>query len=171
MGAADRLVPSMTPLTENEIRGAFVNASLRERKAIVLPAEFEAIEWDRLDYLGWRDPKMPQLGYVVMVMGGAPTGVILRQSDGKPRARPQCAWCADVELPNDVVLYVAKKAGQAGRNGDTVGTLICLDFECNRNVRRLPPSAYLGFDREAARQRRIDALRENVAGFIAGVSS
>jgi hypothetical protein len=65
-----------------------------------------------------------------------------------------------------VVLYTTKRAGQAGRRGDTVGTLICENFECSKNVRMLPPSAYLGFDREAARDRRIETLRERVAGFV-----
>jgi hypothetical protein len=33
-------------------------------------------------------------------------------------------------------------------------------------VRKLPPLAYPGFDREAARERRIVALRENVVNFV-----
>ncbi|MDR6198298.1 hypothetical protein QE374_000207 [Microbacterium sp. SORGH_AS428] len=159
----------MTPLDDARIRASFVNASLRERKAVLLPPTLETVSWDDMDYLGWRDPKQPKTGYAVTEIEGTPVGVILREADSRPRTRAQCAWCNDVELPNEVVLFVARRAGDAGRRGDTVGTLVCAGFECSRNVRRLPPSAYLGFDREAARERRIHALRENVTAFLRDV--
>ena len=95
------------------------------------------------------------------------TGILLQRADAKPNARAQCSWCRDVTLPNDVVLYVAKRSGPAGRKGDAVGTLICEDFEYSTNMRRLPPLAYEGFDREAARDRRIDDLRMLTAAFAA----
>ena len=155
----------MRPLTDAQIRASFVNASRSERKNLSLPADFETLDWDRLDFLGWRDPRFPQVGYVVVDLDGETTGLLLRQADTRARTRPQCSWCSDIHLPNEVVLYTSKRAGDAGRRGDTVGTLVCEDFECSKNVRRLPPSAYLGFDREAARDRRIEMLRANVAGF------
>ena len=156
----------MTPLTETLIRASFVNASLRERKGLIIPTPLDEVRWDRLSYLGWRDPKSPQLGYVVAELDGAPTGIILREADAKTRSRPQCSWCEDVTLPNDVVFYTAKRAGAAGRNGNTIGTLACANFECSANVRKLPPVAYLGFDVEAARERRIDALDDHVRNFV-----
>ena len=156
----------MTPLTETLIRASFVNASLRERNALVIPTPLDEVRWDRLSYLGWRDPKSPQLGYVVAELDGAPIGIILREADAKTRSRPQCSWCEDVTLPNDVVFYTAKRAGAAGRNGNTIGTLACANFECSANVRKLPPVAYLGFDVEAARERRIDALDDHVRNFV-----
>jgi hypothetical protein len=76
-----------------------------------------------------------------------------------------------VTLPNDVVFFAAKRAGAAGRNGNTVGTLVCERFECSTNVRKPPPPAYLGYDIEAARRRRIDALRENVRRFAEDLRS
>lgn len=156
----------MRPLTDAQIRASFVNASRSERKNLTLPAEFDGLAWDRLDFLGWRDPKLPQVGYVILDLDGEPTGLLLRQAEARARTRPQCSWCSDIHLPNEVVLYTAKRIGEAGRRGDTVGTLVCEDFECSKNVRKLPPSAYLGFDREAARDRRIDMLRANVGGFV-----
>lgn len=80
-------------------------------------------------------------------------------------ARAQCSWCRDVRLPNDVVFCSAKRAGSAGRSGNTVGTLVCEDFECSQNVRKLPVLAYEGYDLEAARLRRIDELRLHAAAF------
>ncbi|UFS58444.1 FBP domain-containing protein [Subtercola endophyticus] len=159
----------MLPLTEQEIRTSFVNASLKERTNLSLPPELSTLNWDKLDYLGWRDAKIPGLGYVFTHLDGVPMGIVLRQSDGKVRSRPQCAWCEDVLLPNDVVLFAAKRAGQAGRNGNTIGTLVCSHFECSANVRKRPPVAYIGFDVEAARQHRIEALRMHVQNFVRDV--
>jgi hypothetical protein len=155
----------MHALTEKDVRASFVNASLRERDAVPMPPDFDVLDWDALDFLGWRDQKLAHAGYVVIPVDGRPVGILLRESERTARTRPQCAWCADVTLPNDVVFFSAKRAGAAGRNGNTVGTLVCSAFECSANVRKLPPPAYIGFDVEAARQRRIDVLRTNVEAF------
>ncbi|MGO3886703.1 MAG: FBP domain-containing protein, partial [Mycetocola sp.] len=154
----------MTPLTPDDIRASFVNVSQRERASIVLP-DLATIAWDRIDFLGWRDPKLPKIGYIVAAVEGDLVGILLRQSDGAIRSRAQCSWCEDILLPNDVVQFNVKRSGQAGRNGDTVGTLICSHFECSANVRVTPREAYLGFDVEAERQRRITVLRAHAEGF------
>ena len=98
-----------------------------------------------------------------------PVGLLLRERKGKMSTRPQCSWCNDVQLPNDVAFFSTKRAGQAGRNGDTIGILACANFECSANVRKLPSVAYIGFDVEAARQRRIEALGEHVRNFLRDV--
>ncbi len=152
------------------IRASFINVSVRERKSLVLP-DLSAVAWDRIDYLGWRDPKLPRVGYVVVIVDDEPVGIMLTQTEASPRSRTQCVWCADVQLPNDVVLFSAKRAGAAGRRGDTVGTYACAAFECNANVRRKPRTAYIGFDVEAARQARIAALGANVERFARDVVS
>jgi hypothetical protein len=163
----------MLTLTEKAVRDAFVNASRKEVSDLTLPAGFGAVDWNRLDYLGWRDPKMSRRAYLVVPVdggiAGGVAGVLLRQGEATPRQRAQCSWCQDVTLPNPVVFYSAKRAGDAGRKGDTVGTLICEDFQCSTNVRKLPPMAYLGFDAEAARVDRIVALQLHAAGFVDAV--
>lgn len=159
----------MLPLTEAEIRASLVNASQREQKSLTLPADFAGTGWDKLDYLGWRDPKFPGIGYVITQVDGAPVGMLLRQSDGRIRTRPQCAWCEDIHLPNEVVIFSAKRSGAAGRNGNTIATMVCSNFECSRNVRQLPPIAYIGFDVEAARTKRIEVLGEHVRAFLRDV--
>jgi hypothetical protein len=158
----------MLPISEKAIRASFVNTSLKERNSITLP-DLETVNWETIDYLGWRDPKLPLLGYAVVELDGAPVGIMLRKAEGTLRSRPQCAWCEDVLLPNDVVLFSAKRTGPAGRNGNTVGTLVCANFECSANVRRRPPMAYIGFDVEAAREARIASLQERVRNFIRDV--
>jgi hypothetical protein len=154
----------MHAFTEKDIRASFVNASLRERNALVLPSLAD-VPWDELDYLGWRDPKQPLAGFIVVPVDDAPVGILLRRTEQRLRARAQCSWCEDVTLPNEVVFFSARRAGKAGRNGDTVGTLLCERFECSANVRRPVPPAYLGFDVAAARQRRIQTLRTHASTF------
>lgn len=155
----------MNPLTDGDIRSSFLNATLRERKSLTLPGALGELQWQHLDYLGWRDQKQPQVGYVIAELDGEPAGILLRQAERTPRTRAQCSWCEDVQLPNDVVFFSAKRAGDAGRRGDTLGSLVCVNFECSVNVRRRAPMAYIGFDVEEARRRRIEALREHVAAF------
>lgn len=159
----------MLPLTDSFIRSSFINVSRREVKEMTVPdqlAEFGPDDWAQLDYLGWRDPKFVRRGYVVLPrLDGDPVGVLLTQAEATPRARALCNWCRDVRLPNDVVFWSAKRVGDAGRRGNTVGTLVCRAFECSRNVRNDPPPAYTGFDVAAARERRIDELRLKAAGF------
>lgn len=159
----------MLALHEGTVRAAFVNATRKEVSDLTLPADFADLDWDRLDLLGWRDPKLAKRAYVVVPAPDGPIGVVLRRAEASPLARAQCSWCQDVRLPNDVVLYTAKRAGAAGRKGDTVGVLVCESFQCSANVRKPPPVAYLGFDVEAARQERIHTLRERSAGFAAAV--
>jgi hypothetical protein len=156
----------MQPIAEVAIRASFVNASQRERGSLTLPVGLASIDWDRLDCLGWRDGKIPSLGYVIADLDDGPVGILLRQAEGRTRSRPQCSWCEDVQLPNDDVLFSVKRAGAAGRNGNTVGTLVCSDFECSANARKRPPMAYIGFDVEAARLQRIESLRGRVTAFV-----
>jgi hypothetical protein len=155
----------MLPLTESVLRASLINASLRERQSLTPPPNLDDLPWADLDYLGWRDRKVPSLGYAVVEVDGSPVGMLLRQAERKPRSRAQCSWCEDVTLPNDVVFFGARRAGKAGRNGDTIGTLVCANFECSANVRRRPPLAYIGFDVDAERLRRIDALSEHARNF------
>ncbi|MER7798268.1 FBP domain-containing protein [Microbacterium sp. NPDC096154] len=155
----------MLPLSERDIRASFINASRREVSELQLPPGFADLDWDRLDYLGWSDPKFPRRAYVVVELDGRPVGMLLQQAEQRTSARAQCSWCDDVTLANDVQFFAARKAGPAGRKGDTLGTLICANFGCSAAVRKLPPLAYEGYDREAARDERIRRLGEHVRAF------
>ncbi|MDM7855711.1 FBP domain-containing protein [Cellulomonas alba] len=163
----------MEPLTEKQIRASFVNASRREAADATLPVLAE-LDWDRLDYLGWRDRKAPLSAYAVVPLDGTPVGVLLRSSDrGQRRTSAVCAWCEDVVETEDVTLYVARRAGAAGRKGNTIGTLICTEFGCSRNVRRRPTRIEAGSDSAEARAevvaRRVAGLQERSARFVAEV--
>lgn len=159
----------MNPMTDPQIRRAFVNASRREVKQAVLP-DLAALDWDTLDYLGWRDPKRPLSGYVVLELDGNPTGVLLRAAAPSSRRPAVCAWCQDVVETDDVSLYAARRSGAAGRRGNTIGTLICTAFDCSRNVRRTPTLSEVFSTDEADKaqfvQRRISGLRERSERFV-----
>ena len=156
----------MNPLTENQIRTSFVNCSRREAAQLTLPPDLSELRWDRLDLLGWIDRKAPLRAYVVLPVDDALVGIALRSPEvtGK-RRRAVCAWCEDVYATDDVSMYVARRAGAPGRNGDTVGTLICTTFECSKNVRRKPTVVEAGQDPAGLVERRIEGLRERSARF------
>jgi len=158
----------MRSLSEKTLRGSFVNATKRELNDLTLP-DLADIAWDKLDYLGWRDRKLARRAYIIVPVGDELVGVILKQAEAAPRSRAQCSWCEDVHLPNDVLLYAARRAGAGGRIGNSVGTLVCANFECSVNVRKTPPMAYIGFDVDAARDKRIETLRVRAAAFAEGV--
>ncbi|WP_223690466.1 FBP domain-containing protein [Leifsonia poae] len=159
----------MISLTEPLIRSSFVNASRKEVSDMSLPLDFAEVDWTAHDYFGWRDRKIARRGYVVVELDDAPVGILLRQAEAKSLARPQCSWCQDVNLSNEVVFYSARRAGPAGRNGDTVGTLVCAQFGCSANARKRPPVAYIGFDVDAARAERMAVLRERARSFARSV--
>lgn len=156
----------MNPLTEKQIRASFVNASRRESSQLTLPSDLADLRWDRLDYLGWVDRKAPLRAYAVVPVDDTLVGLALRAPEGAAsRRRAVCAWCEDVIATDDVSLYVVRRAGAAGRNGDTIGTLICTTFECSKNVRRKPTVVEAGQDPAGLVERRIEGLRERSAKF------
>lgn len=162
----------MQKTTLNQIRSSFINASRSEAARLSPPKDFDDLDWDALDVLGWRDPKMPLRGYLVVPQAdGRIVSAMLRAPEGGARKNRAvlCELCRSVDATNDVLLWVARRAGASGRNGNTVGTLVCEGFECQVNARRTPPPAYLGYDVEAARQRRIETMRLNVANFVRDV--
>lgn len=156
----------MLPLTEQQIRTSFVNCSRREAAQLTLPSDLADQRWDRLDYLGWIDRKAPLRSYVVVPVDDRLVGVALRAPEVASRRRAVCAWCEDVYATDDVSMYVARRAGAAGRNGDTLGTLVCTDFRCSHNVRRKPTLVEAGQDPAGVVQRRIETLRAHSVRFV-----
>jgi hypothetical protein len=96
------------------------------------------------------------------------------ETDGAARTAADDAGCASLcANPHPRTAVGLDASGRyllvllaAGRRGDAIGTLVCAAFECNANARKRPPLAYVGFDVEAARQARMEALRANVARFV-----
>jgi hypothetical protein len=164
---------AMQSITPQQIRSSFVNASRSEAARLTLPKDFDYLDWESLDFLGWRDEKMPLRGYLVVPAAIGLTGVMLRAPEGGGRKNRSvlCELCRDVFSKEDVLLWVAKRSGQSGRDGNTVGTLICADFLCCGNVRKEPPANEINPDPAAVVLRQIDALKDRTAQFLARVQS
>ena len=56
----------MQKLTAQQVRSSFINASRSEAAKLNLPKNFDTLDWESLDFLGWRDGKMPLRGYLVL---------------------------------------------------------------------------------------------------------
>jgi hypothetical protein len=164
-------VPAMQSVTPQQIRSSFVNASRSEAAKLTLPKDLDSFDWERRDFLGWRDAKMPLRGYLVVPGPKGLTGVMLRAPEGGPKKNRSvlCELCRDVFSKEDVLLWVAKRAGQSGRNGNTVGTLICADFLCCGNVRKEPPANEINPDPAAVVLRQIQGLQDRTAQFLSRV--
>ena len=155
----------MRPLTENDVRESFVNAAPDEITRVKLPADFVLTEWDHTDFFAWRDPQTRGRGYMIAEVGGEPTGVVLRASSGSSHARPaMCNLCHTMQPGDQVALFTARKAGDAGDNGDSIGTYICADLSCHENVRLAAPLA--PNEMRASVDRRIDGPRQRAEALV-----
>ena len=132
----------MRALTEDEIRGAFVNATDDQLHRMPLPGLHETI-WEDREFLGWRDVQAAQLGYIVHWDRDEerPVGIVVRAAGGSMRAgiAAMCSFCHSPQPATQVRMFSTPRAGEAGRNGNTIGTYICEDLSCSLLIRRQPP--------------------------------
>ena len=126
----------MEPLTEQEIRAAFVNCSKGEANRLHVPRDLARQPWDDLDFLGWRDPQAPDRAYLVADLGDGPVAITLRSPAPGPRQKRAnlCSICLTSHV-GGVTLMVAPRTGKAGQQGNSVGTYICGDLACSLYTR------------------------------------
>ncbi|MFI0213031.1 FBP domain-containing protein [Streptomyces lydicus] len=128
----------MDPVGEKAIRASFVNCSKGEASRINLPVGLGDLPWEGLDFLGWRDPGAPDRGYLVAPRGDGFVGVTLRVPQGVRRSFTKttvCSVCVTGHPGSGVSLLAARRAGAAGRQGNTVGAYFCADLACSLYVR------------------------------------
>ncbi|MER5598651.1 FBP domain-containing protein [Streptomyces sp. NPDC002265] len=127
----------MRSLTEPEIRESFVNCSKGEAKRLSVPRDLDRRPWADLDFLGWRDPGAPDRSYLVTERSGRLVGVTLRfpSSQRGILHRSMCSLCLTTHRGGGVSLMTARKAGAAGREGNSVGLYMCTDLACSLYVR------------------------------------
>lgn len=154
----------MLALTEDQVRAALVNATPDERARFAAPLSLVLADWDHLDFLAWTDPDFRGRGYVVVEHDGVPTGVVLRAASGARPSAAMCNLCHTMQPGNQVALFTARRAGEAGERGDSVGTYMCADLGCHDNVRLAAPLA--PSEVRANVDRRIDSTRERVEAFV-----
>ncbi|WP_204040994.1 FBP domain-containing protein [Acrocarpospora phusangensis] len=127
----------MKAVTEQDIRGSFVNCSKGEAKRLTVPRDLAERPWEDLDFLGWLDQAAPDRSYLVTEYEGRLVGVALR-FPAQQRAflqRSMCSLCQTTHPGNGVSLMTARKAGPAGRESNSVGVYMCTDMACSLYVR------------------------------------
>lgn len=160
----------MQPLSPEQIRLALVNVADDERQRVPMPGLHETV-WDEREFLGWRDPERPHLGYIVYWDGSTPRGVSLRAAESAmPPGRPaMCSLCHTQQPAPQVSLFVAAKAGHAGKRGDTVGTYLCRDLSCSTLIRMKPGEDQIHSAGSDSLRRRSEGVQQRLAGFTARV--
>ncbi|WP_371498104.1 FBP domain-containing protein [Kitasatospora sp. NBC_00374] len=162
----------MRELSESEIRESFVNCSKGEAQRLNLPRGLADLPWADLDFLGWRDPGAPDRGYLVTERDGGLVGVTLRvPSVRRSLAKSNiCSLCITTHAGAGVALLTARRAGVAGREGNTVGNYVCADLACSLYVRGLKKSAVVSRPEESlTMEEQIDRTVGNLDAFLAKV--
>jgi hypothetical protein len=163
----------MKPLTEQEIRAAFVNCTKGQAKRLSVPRDLAEQPWEDLDFLGWRDPQAPDRAYLVTALDGSPTALALRSPSPSVRhmRRSLCSICLTAHT-GGVSLMVAPKAGKAGQQGNSVGTYLCSDLACSLYVRgKKDAGAGARLQESLTLDEKIQRTVGNIAAFIAKVTA
>ncbi|SHM36052.1 FBP domain-containing protein [Streptomyces yunnanensis] len=137
----------MDPVGEKQIRASFVNCSKGEASRLNLPVGLAELPWEDLDFLGWRDRGAPDRSYLVVPRADGLMGVTLRVPQGVRRSFTKttvCSICLTGHPGSGVSLLAARRAGAAGRQGNTVGTYLCADLACSLYVRGRKKSQLAG---------------------------
>ncbi|MGP3949948.1 FBP domain-containing protein [Streptomyces sp. 7N604] len=160
----------MRPVTEREIRASFVNCSKGEAQRVGLPGDLDDRPWEDLDFLGWRDPGARERAYLVAERDGGLVGIALRAAGGAFRtftARSMCSLCFTTHTSGGVVLMTARRTGQAGRQGNSVGQYVCADLSCSLYIRgKKTATAGRGLDESLPVAEKIARTRGKLEGFL-----
>ncbi|GAA2626603.1 FBP domain-containing protein [Dactylosporangium fulvum] len=159
----------MKALTEHDIRTSFVNCSKGEAQRAALPRDLADRPWADLDFLGWRDPGALDRAYLVAEHGDRIVGVALRiavQRRGFLH-RNMCSLCLTTHPGAGVSMMTARKAGRAGRDGNSAGLYVCTDLACSLYVRgRKRPEIGGRFDETLTVGQQIERTQAKLAAFL-----
>jgi FBP C-terminal treble-clef zinc-finger len=191
----------MRPVTEHDIRTSFINCSKGEVKRLNLPKDLADRPWDDLDFLGWRDPGAPERAYLIAerdsplaraerngllagaehdgLLAGAEhdsplVGIALRATSGASRgftSRSMCSLCLTTHTSGGVALMTARRTGEAGRQGNSVGQYMCTDLACSlytRGKKEAPGGGTV--DETLTLEEKITRARANLYSFLAKVT-
>ncbi|MFC5182527.1 FBP domain-containing protein [Actinomadura harenae] len=166
----------MNPLTERDIRASFVNCSKGEAKRLHLPRDFDELPWDDLDFLGWRDPAAPERAYLVAEHEERLVGLSLRATAAAAAARgfttrSMCSLCLTTRTGGGVALMAARRTGEEGRQGNSVGQYMCTDLACSLFVRgRKETASPHSLDETLTLEEKIARTRANLHTLLAKVT-
>ncbi|MFF8031994.1 MULTISPECIES: FBP domain-containing protein [unclassified Streptomyces] len=159
----------MRALTERDIRDAFINCSKGEAKRLAVPRDLEERPWDDLDFLGWRDPGAPDRSYLVVERADRLVGVAMRFQPARRGFlhRSMCSLCLTTHPRGGVSLMTARRAGTAGREGNSVGAYMCTDLACSLYLRgRKVPETGTRFEESLTLEEQIARTRGNLFAFL-----
>lgn len=160
----------MEPLAESDIRASFVNCSKGEARRLNVPAGLAELPWADLDFLGWRDPGAPDRAYLVAPRADGPLGVTLRRPQNIRRTFTKttvCSLCLTGHGGSGVSLLAARRAGAAGRQGNTVGAYICADLACSLYIRgKKTPDLASRYEEHLTVEEKLTRMTTNLAAFL-----
>ena len=160
----------MWPITEHDVRASFVNCSKGEAKRLGLPKDFPTLPWGDLDFLGWRDPGAPGRAYLVAEREERLVGIALRAGSGTARgftSRGMCSLCLTTRGGGAITLMTARRTGDAGRQGDSVGRYLCGDLDCSLYVRGKKQTATGGdLDETLSPDAKIARVQANLRAYL-----
>ncbi|MFE9308894.1 FBP domain-containing protein [Streptomyces sp. NPDC006706] len=159
----------MRSLSEQDVRDSFVNCSKGEAKRLSLPRDLGDRPSDDLDFLGWRDPGAPDRSYLVTEREGRLMGIALRfpASQRGFLHRSMCSLCLTTHRGGGVSLMTARKAGAAGREGNSVGVYMCTDLACSLYVRgKKVPDSGARFEESLTLEQQIARTTANLGAFL-----
>ncbi|MBM7091384.1 FBP domain-containing protein [Streptomyces sp. NPDC012461] len=159
----------MRPLTEQDIRSSFINCSKGEAKRLAVPRDLGERPWADLDFLGWRDPGAPDRSHLVTERDGRLVGVALRFQPARRGFlhRSMCSLCLTTHPRGGVSLMTARKAGAAGREGNSVGAYMCTDLACSLYLRGLKvPESGGRFEESLTLEEQIARTRGRLFAFL-----
>ncbi|HEY2791103.1 MAG TPA: FBP domain-containing protein [Micromonosporaceae bacterium] len=160
----------MFPISEAALRESFVNCSKGDRAKLSLPGPLADVDFDQLEFLGWRDPKAPERAYAVSETGSGPVAIVLRAASKSMRSLSRssmCSICMTVHAASGVALLSAPLAGPAGRAGNSAGIYMCADLQCSRYIRgTLKPDAIVPVAEIVDLNTKIQRVRDRMGAFV-----
>ncbi|MFB7878397.1 FBP domain-containing protein [Nocardia sp. NPDC056064] len=157
----------MEPVTERDIRASFVNCSKGDAKRLSVPRDLGERPWDDLDFLGWNDPSYAGRCYISVPGEDGLISIALRHETGGSGKTQMCTICLTTHSGGGVSLMTAAKAGESGRRGNTVGTLMCTDLACSLYARnKKSPAMGSRYREDLTAEEKAQRVRENLAAFL-----
>ena len=162
----------MHALTEQQVRRSFVELLAgRGQGGWRSPRDFADLDWASLELLGWRDPKAPLRGYLVIDTGERPSASRSGPpTRGCPAGRRRCACSARRRRPA-TPCRCSPRSGPAPRGATaTPSAPTCAPTWVARDRVRTEIPPWLQ-DRDPAEvvAERAAELRERVQGFVDAV--
>ena len=159
----------MRPLTEADVRASFVNAHADELQLMKMPHDFLLVDWDYLDFFAWQDPAANHRGYALIPHEDRVVGIVLRATEPGRGRSGMCNICHTMQPGNHIALLSARRTGEAGRRGDSLGTYMCADLSCHDNVRLAHPLAPNEVRAPGQVDLRLDSTRRRMESFVSQV--